>query len=295
MRYFYIRRAKRILPLLVLIVTIESFFKHGFFLHNWYWYAFFLMNIRETIEPVGVLRNLWSLAIEEHFYLIWPALFFALDRKRAARFLIAILLVSPILRFIFTPLFRTPLPIYFLTPFRLDGLAAGSLLSILVHQNRLNYRPRLLMSLLLLCAPLSYAAVHFIPGFYREANSPIFNSIGYSLIVLIASTFVLLAYQSQGTILGNILSFKPLTFMGTISYFVYLFHSAIIHYLPIPTIGEKRAIGVCLTVLAGTVSWYLIEQPILRSRFWEQSHVEAIATMQASSEQRFRDKNTRAL
>src|ERR1700761_4362959 len=72
MQYFYARRAKRILPPLILIVAIESFAVRGFWAHNWYWYTFFLMNVRETFAPVGVLRNLWSLAVEEHFYLIWP-------------------------------------------------------------------------------------------------------------------------------------------------------------------------------------------------------------------------------
>ncbi len=283
MRYFYVRRAKRILPPLILLIAIESLFKRGFFLHNWYWYTFFLMNVRETIEPVGVLRNLWSLAIEEHFYLVWPALFYALGRRRAAQILVAILVISPILRFAFTPEFKTILPIYFLTPFRLDGLAAGSLLSILVHQNRLKFQPRVLTAILALCAPLSYFAVHFIPGFYREANSRLFNSIGYSLVTLMACTFILLAYSSKDTIWEKILSFKPLIFMGTISYFVYLFHSAFIHYLRLPNVFEKRLGGLCLTILAGTASWYLIERPILRTKLWEKPRLKDGSTMPAMS------------
>ncbi len=284
MRYFYVRRAKRILPLLILIVVIESCFKHGFFVHNWYWYTFFLMNVRETVEPVGVLRNLWSLAIEEHFYLVWPTLFYFLGRRRAAQTLMVILLISPILRFAFTPVFKTYLPIYFLTPFRLDGLAGGSLLSILVHQGRLRFQPRVLATILALCAPLSYIAVHFIPGFYREADSRLFNSIGYSLITLMACAFILLAYYSHDNVWGKILTFKPLMYLGTISYFVYLFHAAIIHYLPLPTIGEKRFFGVSLAILAGTASWYLFERPILRTKAWEKPRSEGEATRPALTE-----------
>jgi peptidoglycan/LPS O-acetylase OafA/YrhL len=261
-------------------VAIESLAKHGFWAHNWYWYTFVLMNVRETFAPVGVLRNLWSLAVEEHFYLIWPTVFYLLGRKRAAQVLVAILIISPILRLAFTPIFKSYIPIYFLTPFRLDGLAAGALAAILVRQGRLNLSPRPLALGLAACGPIAYLSVHFIPGFYREANSLLFNSIGYSLITLVACAFVLLAYSTRSPAFGKALTFGPLVYMGTISYFVYLFHSAIIHYVPLHVPAEKAAAGVGITILAATCSWYFYERPILKTKFWERPRQRAAESVE---------------
>lgn len=68
---------------------------------------------------------------------------------------------------------------------------------------------------------------------------------------------------------GRILSFKPLVWLGTVSYFVYVFHSAIFHMLPIRSPSEKAAVGVALILLIATVSWNFIERPILKTKSWE--------------------------
>jgi peptidoglycan/LPS O-acetylase OafA/YrhL len=274
MRYFYIRRAKRILPLFIIAVLIQSVLEHGFLAHNWYWYALFLMNVRETLTNTTWIRSLWSLAIEEHFYLLWPMLFFALSRRNSARLLIAVLCISPFLRLAFTPVFSSYVPIYFLTPFRLDGLASGALLAILVHHQKMNIKPWVLTLGLALSLPIAYLSVHMIPGFYREANSMLFNSLGYSLVTLTATAFVLLAYMVGDSVIRKVLTFRPLMHMGTISYFVYIFHPLFLH-VPFHNflLNRLAAFGALVVVASG--SWYLFEKPILRTTFWERPRVPA--------------------
>ena len=74
---------------------------------------------------------LWSLAVEEQFYLLWPLAVYFLSEQAIAWVAAAIVLVAPLLRWICTPLFAYHWPIYALTPFRMDLLAVGALISIL--------------------------------------------------------------------------------------------------------------------------------------------------------------------
>jgi peptidoglycan/LPS O-acetylase OafA/YrhL len=135
---FYIKRATRILPPLALCFAGTALLFTIDWHRLWYYYVFFAANIGETLyrgqsETLGVL---WSLAVEEHFYLLWPLAVRFLTRKHLIWVLTAIVTGEPIFRAASTPWMTSFWPIYFLTPFRLDGLAAGSLLAIMLERDR---------------------------------------------------------------------------------------------------------------------------------------------------------------
>ena len=78
-------------------------------------------------------RVLWSLAVEEHFYLLWPAIVFLLDHRKILFLCAAILIGSPILRGVYAAQGMNPEVIYDLSWFRFDGLATGAAMAIWVR------------------------------------------------------------------------------------------------------------------------------------------------------------------
>jgi peptidoglycan/LPS O-acetylase OafA/YrhL len=111
-RNFYIRRALRIFPAyyLVLLLTAATIyivaptspvFGPGAF--EWNYFIFYVQNYWLGIQAyqtplAGILGHTWTLAIEEQFYLIWPAIVYFLGRRALVVFCIALLVLSPIVR-----------------------------------------------------------------------------------------------------------------------------------------------------------------------------------------------------
>ena len=124
---FYWRRALRILPLyfLVLLVIGLCYANAGRFVLL---SAFFLANLVSLFGVPLVYGPLWSLAVEEHFYLFWPWVVRALTPWRLTWLAAGIALTQPVVRGLG---FITKTDIYYFTWFRLDGLAWGAWLACL--------------------------------------------------------------------------------------------------------------------------------------------------------------------
>ena len=154
LRTFYIGRAFRILPCYSLVVTTMYFlYPHA---HSYLFLStVFLSNMAPlfAIQPVnGVL---WSLAIEEHFYLGWPFAVRALRRRTLLAVLISVCCGMPLIR---TLGGIHGADVYYYTWFRLDGLAFGAILAILAEQDALNGTlklPRLALTLTAAAAAMS--------------------------------------------------------------------------------------------------------------------------------------------
>jgi peptidoglycan/LPS O-acetylase OafA/YrhL len=78
---------------------------------------------------------LWSLAIEEQFYLLWPFAILLFARKRLPYFAASLIIAAPVLRGVFTPILHDHWAIYKHTPFRMDCLATGALIGLTWDQN----------------------------------------------------------------------------------------------------------------------------------------------------------------
>src|SRR5438094_833760 len=136
---FYARRAQRILPpYFLVLVLVALFVRTGIDWHSiWWHFLIFGQNFSTAFQYyTGVLNPYWSLAVEEQYYLVWPLLCYFLSRRQLTITCIALLVVAPILRAVATPHFASYLVTFTLTPFRMDQLAAGSLLAIAWLSNR---------------------------------------------------------------------------------------------------------------------------------------------------------------
>jgi peptidoglycan/LPS O-acetylase OafA/YrhL len=274
---FYVKRATRILPPLAALV-IPVFLVAGHFKLIYLGYLFFASNLVQlspaALAPLGAL---WSLAIEEHFYFLWPLAVKRLDRERLLRVSLGIVLVSPLVRILGTALFHHywgvdhhwDNPIFLLTPFRIDGLAAGAALALLLEDGR---RPAVLLrwsgSASLAIAALFLGLEFFVKSFRRTADTELFNGFGYSLVVSAAFFLVSYLVLVPSSMVAKLLSSRILVFVGTISYGFYLFQELAKEVLR-SFLGASASHvflflpDLAITAALATFSFYFFEKPIM--------------------------------
>ena len=268
---FYIKRATRIVPPLVLCVVLSALVFHLGLHRLWWAYLLFAANFAIPYSPASALPVgiLWSLAVEEHFYLLWPFAVRFLTRRHLISLLVACLVLEPIFRAAATP-FLPFMSIYLLTPFRLDGLAAGSLLALGCESSWTTDRVSRIAGPLCLGATATFVVLRvLIPSFTRSRNTFLFNSLGYSLIVLIAVSLIAFVMLKQRSLLSRLLASRLPARLGVISYGVYLFHLLALAIAGrIPMVGTRRVLLVpvafALVVVFSSLSFRFYESPFMR-------------------------------
>ncbi len=164
------------------------------------------------------LNHFWSLAVEEHFYLVWPLLVWLFPRRALAWLAGGLSLGAVVLRLALEamPGHRGAMAAMVFTPCRLDALLLGALPAILLREPDL--RPAILRwSPALLLAP---ALAMLLPsGPLHEAIFPALISLAFAALVLVA------AHAKPGGLLDRALGCAPLVFFGRISYGLYVVHA----------------------------------------------------------------------
>jgi peptidoglycan/LPS O-acetylase OafA/YrhL len=277
---FYARRVRRILPPVILLLVVVSLI-HGFaWARHWYLY-FGLMNLlyltgaqnHHLLDVIGM----WSLAVEEQFYFFWPLLVFRFSPKRLSRTALGLILLAPLLRAVCTPLVAGIGPpsghwvIYSMTPFRMDCLAAGALISLLWRrfpQKIHRFGPAAGMFSICLLGVFNFVLARH-PSFGVFVNSLQGNVLTLEIGVLSASGLMLWALSRQGTV---VLRLWPLRWMARISFSFYLIHPMVLDIVRnrMASLQWHRLTAVAvvtfvISALYSEVSWWLLERPILHS------------------------------
>lgn len=236
----------------------------------WWSYLFFLQNFLVPVPTMatGLLGVTWSLAVEEQFYLVWPFVVRFCSEIQLRRIAIAVICVSPALRYYLS---LHDVIIYSNTFCRLDGLMAGALLAIVVRST--SFDPSRFVArtwiVFLISVPLALA----IETFHARW-------IGFSVIAAASVSFVYLALFSTQRWFRAILTTRFLVYTGTISYAIYLLEkipldvARTIHLDRHPFLALPIAIAA--TYAIATLSWNFLEKPFLRlkRRFEEKPAVE---------------------
>ncbi len=284
---FYIRRILRIFPIYYIVVALLLVFlpslekTRGFQEQSsWPFFIFYQQNWLYILKrPVsGYLTVTWSLAIEEQFYLVWPALVKWLDKRRLVIAASAAFIFSLCLRLIIS---RLSLDLnyaeeinYYSTPTRLDGLMVGALIAIAYKsQAWKNWLARLAWPVFGLSM---LAMVYILTGKSVEPFSKNIMITTWSLTALAllgGALIVLLKSQPENSWLRIIFRNRILTFFGKYSYAMYLIHAPIIFFLYHQFSNAKLKGGmVSLTfivlsisgiILVSLISWNLLEKRIL--------------------------------
>lgn len=257
-RNFYVRRTLRIFPLyyglMLLLVLLDPIFRWDWNLHWLVWPAYignFARGIHPYIDrsswqmlcdaqPLSLkypaiqlrLGHLWSLCVEEQFYLIWPAVVFLVkDRRKLIAICAFCIIACPLARFVAAstlPQFMLSQEVlYRWTPFRIDALLLGGLVALL---RRSSISPRLIplarygfaimSAILVLWLVLSPAARHKPAGYHYPAST---FTWGLTFIDVFAACFIVMAIN-HGSITFQIFNLRPLRWIGRISYGAYVFH-----------------------------------------------------------------------
>ena len=260
---FYVRRSLRILPAYFLLLIVLAILQAAQWVSisglNWLAAVTYTVNF---IDPAAWdLGHVWSLSVEEHFYLVWPWVVAACSIRRLERIVLASLLLPILLRIAIV--FGWPEQCYVVESWtftRIDTLAAGCGLAILLANplrceqlqgwtERLGGWKTAVAGLLLTVLLSASGKFALIPGL-------LLNGLWMSWLLF----EVVRRPECRFT---RLLSCRPLTLVGTLSYSIYLWHRL---WLRPADVSWDWHWTVCLAGLAVTAvaSWWLVETPCLR-------------------------------
>lgn len=276
LRQFYIRRALRLFPAFysfAVVFAVIYWFVRGpipwasyistlFYVSNYYF---------AIVQPAdGVMEHTWSLAVEEQFYLLWPMLFLGLasNLRRLTLVLGGLIVAGCVHRFVLTFVFHASQTWLFCAfDTRADQLAVGCLMAILLK--RFRSRGPLVDAL---CAypvlPLvTLALIIASIGAGLRWGEPYQFTAGFTIEPILIAVFLLqlIAFAERG--LWRWTSWKPLEYIGKVSYGTYLYHwlvvAGIAKLMPHTSFWWKVPLAVGGSVLLATISYRLIERRFL--------------------------------
>ncbi|HHF3764274.1 TPA: acyltransferase family protein [Haemophilus influenzae] len=289
LKQFYTRRIKRIYPAFITVMALVSFIASAIFIYNDF------NKLRKTIElAITFLSNfylgltqgyfdlsanenpvlhIWSLAVEEQYYLIFPLILilaYKKFREIKALFIITLILFFILLATSFIPanFYKEVLHqpnIYYLSNLRFPELLVGSLLAIYHNLSASKQASKQASNVIAILSTLLLFSCLFL------MNNDIAFIPGITLILPCIFTALIIHTTSQNNIIKLCLSNKAIVFIGKISYSLYLYHwifIALAYYIT----GEKQinnqsiAVVTVLTIIFSVLSYYLIEQPIRKSK-----------------------------
>lgn len=258
LRRFYLRRSLRIFPVFYVVLAAAALINIGPVRSTIGWHVTYLTNayLFERGAWHGSISHLWSLAVEEQFYLVWPLLVLTIAERRLAPVIAVMVIASPLSRVVVGGPMNSVLPTSCL-----DSLGAGALLA-LPATRELVIRIGKTVGLPLIAAALAlrYTGVDGVP---LEVVLDLGVSLGSAWLVGSA------AKGFRGAI-GSALQLKSVVYVGTISYGLYLFHGFMPYvlgrYVPgfIQMAWPARALLLTAATFAvASVSWRVLEAPIL--------------------------------
>jgi peptidoglycan/LPS O-acetylase OafA/YrhL len=279
---FWERRARRIAPALITVVffiliagwlillpkdyknlgtatIFQSLFSANI-------YSYLDSNYFSGASTMKPLLHMWSLAVEEQFYLFGPAILWLLVKfRKTAKTIVVILIILTLLSLLLSSVgvFWKPSATFYLLPTRAWEMLIGAILAIAPPQYiRINsHLTRNLLSFLglslIMFASFTYTESTPFPGLL--ALAPV---IGTALIIHCNLN------EKEGTIdtfVGKMLSWRPIVFFGLISYSLYLWHWPIIVYTKHVLIGPLttpiKFFAVFISIVFAIISWKFIENP----------------------------------
>jgi peptidoglycan/LPS O-acetylase OafA/YrhL len=267
---FYARRALRIFPAYYAVLAVLLIADVPGLRSAWPWYAFYSANWRAALlgHWDSAVGHLWTLAIEEQFYLTWPLIVLLVPTRHLGRVCVALATLAVVTRGMLAAMSVEPIRVITPTIAVLDAFAAGALLAWYQHTRALS-RSGLRWALV---AGLAIAA-HSMWLHAGQRGYILWlatERLGFSLI-----SVSLLAAAAAG-VLPRVFAWRPVRGLGTISYGVYLWHLPIAWALtawptrtpiprPIATGGLPMMIVVSASTIAvASVSWIVLERPLNR-------------------------------
>ncbi|MDQ2727707.1 MAG: acyltransferase [Actinomycetota bacterium] len=293
---FWWRRARRLLPavvtLLVVVVLVSAVCAPDalsrlrtdvpaalFYVTNW-WFVFHKVSYFQASGRPSLVLHLWSLAIEEQFYVLWPlALTLLLPRvKRPGRIAVgtavAALGSTALMAVLFQPNGTDPSRVYFGTDTHAQGLLIGCTLALALPYARLALlRSRSWQIGFNILGAVGVGALGWLVFNLNDYQSATYR--GGFLLVDLAAVALVIAATSPASLWSSALARQPMRWVGTRSYAIYLWHWPVQQLMRARTDMPFGGFGlfvvqVALILTAAELSYRLVEEPIRsgRARVW---------------------------
>ncbi len=254
----------------------------------------YVYNFYSTLKEFNsspFLDHLWSLSVEEQFYIVWPLLIFFVNEKHLKKLFLAGIIAGPVFRFLIFLIYQSgyieafrALPIYSLPFSHVDAFALGAYITRFAIPNA---RKQLIY--------LSFAVplIGFVTQFMANGKFEPFLTLGYQdsmpdayqyiwAYTLLNYLFVVLLYcVVYEKMFIRFLDLPPLQYLGKISYGLYIYHFPIVHFFPVNLFVSKLQgrvastemvsliiliIVSAVTVAVASLSYYALEKPFLKMK-----------------------------
>ena len=252
LKAFYIRRFFRLMPcawLYLLALGVVSLIAHRAFIGRDVWSCvFFFRNYYPSVETAVNMRtgHFWSLSLEEQFYLAWPPLLALLGRKRSLHLAIAGIGGCAIFRYIHWQQYVGPL-VHLRTEVRIDALLFGCGFALLLKHTQLRDW---------LADKSAWIVLSSLPLIiWYVFNNQSLIPAGESALL---ATMIVCTSLNPSFPLFRVLEWRPLKFLGLISYSLYVWQQGMLF------INHGEPYGALFLPLVGILAYGLIERPCIR-------------------------------
>jgi peptidoglycan/LPS O-acetylase OafA/YrhL len=292
---FYIRRFLRIFPIYYatlfavfvvlprLDVVDPAAVREMLSVQKWYWSYltnFLVATTQSTNSLVDYTRHLWSLAVEEQYYLIWPLVVYSCSRRRLIQCCLVLIAGALVFRCVGVAVDMPPRALYMLTFSRMDSLALGSLLAVLVREpGWLDLFVRWAWPVVRAVAALGVLVI--LATGELSAYRPGMQSIGYTVVAFGAAGLVIIAATSgPETRAGRFFHHPIFIQLGVVSYATYVTHTFVylviqrelpfLTRLPLvagygwPASVARMLVLMAASIAVGFLSWHLLEKHALK-------------------------------
>lgn len=277
-KLFLLNRALRIFPIYYLTISLLYIFhdttdtniEHSF----WYFFTYTSnFYFQKTQAWDGITSHLWSLAVEEQFYLFWPFVILIVNRRWLPYVISIFILIG-----LATQTFWAKSEYDILLPFTcFDALGIGALLSWITLY-KVEYLKKVLWVLALL---VGGCLLYFFAGKIINGQFPLAPEMFFSGIAALVIAYVFYTQNTNGTIKFSLVLNNPaLIFLGKLCYGLYVYHNIIPHYLMrfvnqtnllryLPSVFTTHfdlwffTLNFVVLLSVSWLSWKYIERPIL--------------------------------
>ncbi|MEX1007072.1 MAG: acyltransferase family protein [Acidimicrobiia bacterium] len=286
---FYLRRARRLLPALFLMLAVVALYAllflpdtvselRGqqiaaiFYVENWY-LIFHKVSYFVAVGRPSMLRHVWSLAVEEQFYLFWPLIFaFLLARwgKQREKLLAAVLacaLASTVLMAVLYKPFTDPSRVYFGSDTRASTMLIGAALAIIWTPWRLTRKTAKGAPLVL--DVMSIVGMVGVLWFFlnaREYNNWMYRG-GFLLVALLSALLLAATVHPAARLTPKLFSVAPVVWVGVRSYGIYLWHWPVFvltrPHSDLPLTGiPLLVLRIAIVFVLAALSYRYVEEPV---------------------------------
>ncbi len=286
LKAFYARRALRIFPIYYVTIILGAIAGWGVMWENFIYHAAYLSNVRITMEGdwLPLTAHFWSLSVEEQYYLFWPLLVLFFPRRALLPVTIGLIVLAPAFRVSMASIGTDVADMTgnVMTPGCLDCLCGGALLAYVASRRGLDA----VCSSVKLRVAGAIGLVVFLAFSIAE-----FDGDWWAKPLLVRSGAALfgvglIAWAVKGITgpAGALLSWRPMVYLGRISYGLYVLHNFAprLSTFVLDAVGARDrglegpaytltslALSLSLTVALASLAWYAMELPLnkLKNRF----------------------------